>query len=668
MSLSRTDAPPTTQRWGAAAVAAALLTLAAALLIGGGATTLDVPGLGDPGMFTRWGLPAARVVMDGAAAVTIGLMGLAVLLPADRGQLGRDALRALRSASWGAVVWAAAAVVVHLLTLSDLIGLPLPQALGGEGFRSYTASIAQGQAYAAVIVLALAMIPAARLTLGHGGSIALLCLGLSALVPPALVGHSSSGDYHHSATASILIHLVAMALWVGGIVAVTWYAEQRGRHLPRVAHAFSAVALGCFVLVAASGVMNAWVRMASVTELVSTSYGWLLLGKVIALVTLGVLGHAHRNRTLPAIDAGRPKQFRRIAAGEIVIMAAALGLAVALSRTEPPVPEDPGTVSAVRDLIGYPIPPEFTWSRMFTEPYPDAFFAVGCLSAVLLYLGGVWRLHKRGDPWPVGRTVSWLLGVATIAFMELSGLMTYSMTMLSVHMVQHMTLMMLCPILLVLGGPITLSLRAIKPARRGETGPRELIVAAVQSKICRFLTHPLIALALFVTGSFMMYFSGLFEAAMRNHSGHMLMSLHFLLIGYIFFEMMVGIDPLPKRPPFPARVVLQLIAMAFHALFGLALMESSRLIAGSYYRELGTEIGWLPDPLEDQILAGQITWGFGEIPSVLVIGILFVQWYRSDERAARRFDRREGEAEAERTAYNAYLARLNEQAKRRTPR
>lgn len=660
---TESPAPLSTRRWGGAATCAALATLLVALVAGGGVGDA-MPGLSDPGSLTRWGLPTAKLILDGAAAVTVGLVGLAVVLPAIDGELGRDALRALRAASWAALVWACAAAVVHLLTLSDLVGQPVWELLNSNTIGSYTSSVAQGQAYATVVVVALAVIPAARLTLGHGGAIALLCLAVANLVPPGLIGHSSTGDYHHSTTVSLLVHLIGMALWVGGLVAVTWYAARRGRTVARVARAFSSVALACFVMVGASGVFNGWLRLSSVGDIFTTSYGLLLVGKAAALVALGVIGDRHRRRTLASLERGVTGAFRRLASGEIVVMAVALGLAVALSRTAPPVPEDPGDISAVRDLLGYPIPPEPTPGRMVFEAYPDALFALGCFAAVTLYLVGVRRLRARGDRWPVGRTVAWLLGVGTIAFVQLSGLMTYGMTMLSVHMVQHMTLMMVSPVLLVLGGPITLALRAIKPARRGETGPRELIAAAVASPVARFLTHPIVAFALFVTGSFGMYFTGLFEAAMRNHAGHMLMSTHFLLVGYLFYEMLIGIDPLPKRPPFPARVVVQLLSMAMHAVFGLAIMESARLVAGDYYRALADEITWLPDALADQRLAGQITWGFGELPGLVVIAALFVQWYRSDERDARRFDRREGKAEAERVAYNAYLAELEARAQR----
>jgi cytochrome c oxidase assembly factor CtaG/putative copper export protein len=654
---------PSTRRWGVSAMATALVVLVGALVLGGGGAGAAVSGLDDPGGFTRWGLPVAKVVLDGASAVTVGLLALAAMLPSRNGELGGDALRALRAAANVAIVWAAAVVVVHLLTLSDLVGQPVWDALAGNAFASYTSSVAQGQAYATVVVLALTLVPVARLTLGRGGAIAVLCLGIGALIPPGLIGHASTGDYHHSARTSLLIHLVGMALWVGGLVAVTWYAAHRGPQLSRVARAYSALALGCFVMVGASGVVNAWVRIPSLTDLVTTWYGALVLAKAAALLALGAFGATHRRRTLQDLDVGRPAAFRRLAAGEVIVMGTALALAVALSRTPPPVPGDAAPASAVRELLGYPVPPEPTVLRFLTQTYPDALFALGGLAAVLLYVGGVWRLRKRGDRWPAGRTVAWLLGVGSVALVQLSGLMTYGMTMLSAHMGQHLVLMMVSPVLLVLGGPVTLALRALHPAQRGESGPREWLLAATKSSVVRVLTHPLVALAIFVGSPFVVYFTGLFEAAMRNHSGHMLMSVHFLLSGYLFYEVLIGIDPLPKRPPFVARVVLQFGALAMHAFFGLAVMESARIIAGDYYRQLATEIPWLPDPLVDQERAGGLTWGFGEIPGLLVLGALFVQWYRSDEREARRFDRREGTAEAERTAYNAYLARLDERSK-----
>lgn len=652
------DAPPT-WRWVFGAAVVAFGVLAAALVFGGGTTTGVIPGLTDPGELTRWGLPVATVVLNVASATTVGFVLLAVLLPAPNGVLGRDARRSLRCAAITALVWAVAAAVVHVLTLSDLLGVSLNEALEGQSFVTYTASTTQGQSYAAVFVLALAIVPAARLTLAHGGAIAVLCLAIGTLVPPALTGHAGTGDYHHTAQISLLVHLVGMALWVGGLIATSWYAAQRGHSLARVMRAFSPLALSCFVMVGASGVANGWVRLSELSDLVTTGYGRLLLGKVAALVALGWFGSRHRSRTLPALEAGRRGAFRRLAAGESLVMAAALGLAVALSRTPPPVPDDPVRSSAARALLGYPIPPEPTLWNLISQVYPDAAFGLGCLAATLLYLAGVRRLRQRGDHWPVMRTVSWLAGVGLMAFVQLSGLMTYGMTMMSVHMVQHLVLMMVCPIFLVLGGGITLALRALPPAPRGERGLREWLLVALHSPVTRILTNPLVALALFVSGPFMVYFTGLFETAMRNHTGHTLMSLHFLLTGYLFYQVLLGIDPLPKRPPYLARIGLQFTAVVFHALFGLALMESTQLIAARFYRVLALDIPWLPDLVETQRLAGAITWGFSEVPGLAVMIVLIYQWSKSDEREARRFDRREADAERKLADYNAYLAGLD---------
>lgn len=659
------EAPPS-WRWVAGAVLAVLGVLLAALVAGGGGTAGPVPGLSDPGALVRWGLPVAKVVFDAAGVLTVGFAILAVMLPAPGDELGREALVALRSVAIAAVVWAGAAVAVHVFTLSDLLGVPVNQALAGRSFMTYTQSIAQGQAYASVFILAMAIIPAARLVIGRGGAIGVLLLSIGTLVPPALAGHAGSGDYHVSAQVSLLVHAVAISLWVGGLVALSWYAARKGDQLPRLVRTYSPMALGCFVLVAASGVFNGWVRISTLTDLTTTAYGWLLLGKVAALAILGYLGAQHRARTLPALDTGRRGAFRRLAAGEVVVMAGAVGLAVALSRTPPPVPEDPGQISVARSILNYPVPAEPTLWRLITDVYPDATFGIGCLVALLLYGAGVHKLRRRGDHWPAGRTAAWVLGVGLIAFVQLSGLMTYGMTMLSVHMVQHLVLMMICPVLLVLGGPLTLALRAMTPAPRGEVGLRERLLTITRSRPVRLLTHPLVALALFVTGPFMVYFTGLFEVAMRDHYGHTLMSLHFLLTGYLFYEVILGIDPLPKRPPYFARVGLQFAAVVFHAVFGVALMESTRLIGGDYYRQLAADIEWLPDVVADQRLAGAITWGFSEIPGLIVIGVLLYQWSRSDERESNRFDRREGvSAEEQRRAYNAYLARLDERARAR---
>ncbi len=122
---------------------------------------------------------------------------------------------------------------------------------------------------------------------------------------------------------------------MGGLLALGVYlrsSQVLAVALPR----YSRVALGCFALVALSGVVMAWVALRTPSDLLTTPYGRLLLAKAALLGALGVFGHWHRRRTLPAVAAWRPRAFVALAAVELVVMAAAAGLAVGLSRTAPP--------------------------------------------------------------------------------------------------------------------------------------------------------------------------------------------------------------------------------------------------------------------------------------------------------------------------------------------
>jgi cytochrome c oxidase assembly factor CtaG len=171
------------------------------------------------------------------------------------------------------------------------------------------------------------------------------------------------------------------------------------------------------------------------------------------------------------------------------------------------------------------------------------------------------------------------------------------------------------------------------------------------------LTNPLVALPLFVGSYYALYFSDLFAAALPQHWAHLVMNLHFVLTGLLFFWPLIGVDPAPRRYPPAARLGILFASVPFHAFFGVALMSSSTVIGGEFYRALA--LPWVPDPLRDQQLGGGLAWASGELPLLLVVIVLLVQWSRQDERSARRDDRRaEADGGAELAAYNAMLQRL----------
>ncbi|MFE0649568.1 cytochrome c oxidase assembly protein [Streptomyces sp. NPDC059534] len=299
--------------------------------------------------------------------------------------------------------------------------------------------------------------------------------------------------------------------------------------------------------------------------------------------------------------------------------------------------------------------PPFTLGRGL-EFSPDLFFLIGCLTALGLYGWGVARLRRRGDAWPVSRTVFFTVGVLTIALVTCTKLNDYGMVMFSVHMVQHMVISMLSPILVLLGAPVTLALRALPVAGRGSTGPRELLLKLLHSRYMKVITHPGFTIPMFIASLYALYFTPLFDFLMGSKPGHIGMMVHFLMVGVVFFWPIMGVDPGPHRPGYVMRMLELFAGMPFHAFFGIALMMATEPMVKAY-RNPPASLGI--DVLTDQNAAGGIAWAFSEIPSVLVLIALVYQWYHSEQRQAVRMDRaadRDGDKELE--AYNAYLASL----------
>jgi putative copper resistance protein D len=286
--------------------------------------------------------------------------------------------------------------------------------------------------------------------------------------------------------------------------------------------------------------------------------------------------------------------------------------------------------------------PPFSPAEIFTQPRLTSLIAILLLVAAFLYGYGVYRLRQRGDSWPPGRTVAFVLGgLGSMALVTVSGIEAYDDTLLSVHMVQHMVLSMVGPIFLALGAPVTLALRTLTP------GPRKTLLQVLHSGIVKVLTFPLVAFGLFVANPFLLYFTDLYRQSLEHEWLHELIHVHFVLTGCLFFWPLLGLDPLPNRWPYPARALLMVLSVPFHTVLGLTIMQGSTLLAGDYYPNL--HLAWA-DPHADQVLAGGILWAGGEVVSVTMLGILVIQWIKQSEREARRIDRALDRAEAQEAA------------------
>lgn len=643
------------------ATAAAAIAFVLAALAGGAVAEKVIPGLGDSGALTRWGLPIARLVMDLSEMLTVGaLLMAAVLLPQGKDGLKPDTIPYIRAASWLAAAWSISAAATLVLTVSDVLGEPVGQVLGGNELSSYVGQLPQGTALMLVVLLSVVIALLARTTTTPGAVLGLLVLALIGLLPPPLTGHSSSAPDHSIAVVGVALHVAAIAPWVGGLALVGWHALTGGDRLEVVTNRFSRLALWCYVFVGISGLANAVVRLPSLSALWGTDYGRLMLVKATAFAFLGWLGWTHRSRTLPAVAARKPRAFARLATVEVAVMAGTVGVAVALAKTAPPVFNN-GNETPASALLGYDMPAPLNLTRLITLWRLDLFFAVLVGVLGFTYVAGVLRLRRRGDNWPVGRTVAWFVGLVSIVVVTMSGVATYSPILFSVHMAQHMVLAMLSPIFLVLGAPITLALRALKPAAiKGDRGPREWLVVMLHSRVVNVLTHPAVATIIFVASTYVLYFTPLFEAAMRAHLGHIAMLLHFLLTGGLFYWVLIGVDPAPHKLPYIGRILVLFVTMPFHAFFGISLMNSGGLATG-WYSSLGRE--WGPSFVSDLHTGGSIAWAFGEIPTFIVLLAIVFQWFLEDQRLSRRLDRNEDRAaakheETELSDYNAYLAGL----------
>jgi cytochrome c oxidase assembly factor CtaG len=295
-----------------------------------------------------------------------------------------------------------------------------------------------------------------------------------------------------------------------------------------------------------------------------------------------------------------------------------------------------------------------TWGRLFL-PHVDGWSVLAVIScaALVAYLIGVVRLRRSGVAWSGWRTASWVAG--TVALFAVTGtwLNGYSMVLFSVHMSQHMVLSMIAPVLLLCGSPMTLALRALPRGKGAAGAPRALLLEALHSRVTRFLSNPLFTLPLFLASLYGVYFTPIFDTLMANPAGHEFMLAHFLVTGLLFFGPILGQDPWPRTIGYPGRMLELLIPVPFHAFFGVAILMADSLVVRTF---ADPPAGWGVDVLGDQGSAGSIAWSVAELPTVVILAVVFFAWAGSEERRGRRFDRMaERTADAELEAYNARL-------------
>ena len=593
----------------------------------------------------------------GGFAVVGALLSMAFLVINKDGFLTTSGEKVRRLLKISSTIWVIGAFGTIISTLAQILGTTLSDALDLTVIRSFITQISLGKYLAFQALMAAVVVIFSFTAKKIESLIILLALSIAGLVAPVFESHAASSGSHSLVIGSLVIHVIALSLWVGGVIALgTLSAQDRPTAVPR----FSQMALWAAIAVVASGTVNAWARL-NFVDAWNSSYAFVVLGKIVATVILLGIGYLHR-KTLSNTDSINWVGFAKILTVEAAIMVVTVLMGTWLSTNSSP--DRPGVqeFNPALSIIGVPTPPEPTLARVLFSYEPNALM-IGLLTLmVALYIKGVVILTKRGDKWPIGRTIAFALGIAATNFATSGGLGLYAQFSFSYHMMSHMVLGMIAPIGLVLGAPMTLALRTLPQGRNSEErGVRGSLLAALHSKIGVIYTNPIVALAIFDGSLFALYFTELFAVLMQSHIGHLFMSLHFLAAGFLFFFIIIGVDPNPRRVHHLVQIVILFAAMSIHAFFSVALMSTTTLIDDGFYASLQTP--WLGDPLADQKLGGSIGWAMGEIPILIALVATFINWMRDDSREAKRIDRNTARQAAmgqpdDLANYNQYLQEL----------
>ncbi|WP_157518116.1 cytochrome c oxidase assembly protein [Herbidospora mongoliensis] len=655
----------------AVTVVATVTVLFAVLWYGGGRPAALVEGLPSPGLLTEWGLPFVRLLHDICAVATVGLLLTSVAFTRDE----EIRSRARRGVVWWASGWALTALATIALTLSDFLGLPVHEALGAGVLQTFVLYIPQGQAFLLVAMIAIVIAVCAML---RGAELVLLGAAIFAALPPAYVGHSASAADHNLAVSSLMLHIGAAAVWVGGLFGVLTLV-RRDRDLVWGVRRFSTVALCAYAAVGASGLINAWVRLGGLTTLLDSRYGLLVLAKVAALAVLGWFGWRHRKVTIAQLEAGALTAAGRKANSADGVDArpseeqSLEGDLPNGQRVEDRLPGNDsdeaapsaGDTSEGDTSEGEPTKEHSVAADDRSVAVADADISVdesakddrrpflrlaavevAIMTATMALAVGLSRtappttadipnvnqaLGYALPPISLDRLFSesrldpiLLLGVAGLAIAYLVGLrrQVWPVGRTLVWFLGLLVLLYASTGGLSAYGPAVFSVVSVEYALLGTLAPAlmafgaPISLAEGREVLPKFLANPAVALGLYVASPVFLYVLGFFELAQSSHALHLTVVVVQVVAGLVFFVVVAGVDPLPRAVHTYTRIQLVGIAIAVQVAVA-GLLVFGPLHAEGWYGLVAVD--WVPDRAGDQQLGALLGAG---IALVVLLGVL----------------------------------------------
>src|SRR5664280_2688176 len=522
------------------------------------------------------------VVARLASAATLGLLAAIVVFSPSRADdtPHRPDERLCRWMVRSAQVWFAASVLMTFANPSFVEGMAVGDSFRADAWWLFVTSTTSDLAWVASSLVALAIMMLGWW--GRGGSAFTLAwlAGAAATVFVAVTGGVSVGLDHDWATDAVgLATLASVTLCSGAIGALAAMAVDAKSGDAAIRRYHRSVPLLIGVVAVGYGI-GAWQQLAGVSPF-ATAFGLPVVGGFcdVALLVVSWLWRQFGERRKGAASWRRST---RSVARDVMLLIVGLMSLTAASYLPPPRYLVPQSIQI--NYLGYEMNVPATVARLAGFGRPTLLWLVLSATAIGLYAWGVVRVTRRGGRWPLSRLLFWLAGWGLTLYLAVRGLWMYSTAVFSWHMLVHMTVNMMVPVLCVIGAPISLVNAASRTRLPGElAGVQELVGGLAESRVVRVLLSPPLVWLNYVGSLFLVYFSSIFPWLMRYHWGHQVMLIHFMIAGYAFFALLVGPDRHPWRLPYIVRFALLLSIMPFHAIFAVGIMSSRTVLGEQFY-------------------------------------------------------------------------------------
>ena len=592
-----------------------------------------------------------------AGATTLGLLAARIaFLPVTAD--GTPAAGSRRLAVWtvrAGQVWLAASLLMTFANPAYLLAVKLQDSLRPDAWWTFIATTPSALAWLSSAAVALGTVLVSYREPAPSAFTLAWLAGAAATMFVAATGNVSVGLDHDWATDATAVATLAWTVLASGAIGVLAAATVSSAPLEGVRR-YHRVALFLLVVAATGYTVAVWQQLAGASPF-EVVFG---LPVVAGFAVLALLVVNWCQRQVAYLLVAQPHRDRALSGVAVDVALLIVGTACLTAATYLPPPRFlvPQTIQV--NYLGYEVDLPATIERLAGWGRPNLLWVLLSVIAIGAYAWGVVRVRTLGGHWPTSRLLFWLAGWGLTLYLAVSGLWTYSTAVFSWHMLVHMTVNMMVPVLCALGGPFGLVEAASREHVDGDLArPAGLMDGLARNRLVRIVLSPPLVWVVYVFSLFAVYFSPLFPWLMRYHWGHQVMLLHFMIAGFAFFSLVVGPDRHPWQLPYLVRFALLLSVMPFHAIFAVGIMSAHSVIGEQFYRSIG--VSWVGDLLADQNNAGQITWFTGEIPAFLAVIALAAQWFRSDTSEAAVADRLADSGDNDDlAAYNDMLTELAE--------